>query len=56
MSALEVADHWENLDFRRRSCYRSPVEICRKPRCTSHGGSWLVKKLKNFLSPKFLNF
>jgi len=32
---LEVTKHWEKSHFRRRSGYRSPVEICRKPRDTS---------------------
>jgi len=29
MFALKVVKHWTKPHFRRRSGYRSPVEICR---------------------------
>ena len=47
----KVTKHRKKLRFRRRSGYRSPVEICCKSRCTSQWRIWLVKILKNFLSP-----
>jgi len=51
MFALEVTRHWKKSHFRRRSGYRSPVELCRKPRDTSQWRLRLVEISKNFLSP-----
>jgi len=45
MFTLKVAKHREKSHFRRRSGYRSPVEICRKPRCTSQ---WRLRLVENF--------
>jgi len=51
MFTLKVAEHRKKSHFWRRSGCRSPVEICRKPRCTSQWRIWLVEISKNFLSP-----
>jgi len=45
MFTLKVSNYRKKSYFRRRSGYRSPVETCRKPRCTSQ---WRIRLVKNF--------